>query len=112
MIKGDAVKLPQAVFAAAVACLPLGGCVGDDNGVKQVAKLGNFATTAPTPRDFVQQSRPGTKVERPARKMTPAEFRSIEADLDARRTRNEAAGAAAKAAGATAPPSPITVPRP
>ena len=96
----------------------LGGCT-DGSPVKGAAKLVTFATDAPESKNFVKETRPGdldyipvgTKVDRPTRKMTAAEFKQIEADLDAQRAKNEAAGAAAKAAGSTPPPAPIKLPQ-
>jgi hypothetical protein len=49
------------------------------------------------------------------RKPTPpckprAEFKTIEAELDAKRIANEAAGSRARSLGATAPPKPATLP--
>ena len=109
-------KLAVTVMAT---CMTLAGCAGEDSLLKKTAKLGDFATTPMESKDFVKETRPaelsyipvGTKIERPARKMTPKEFRELEADLDAVRTRNETAGAAAKAAGATPPPAPIKLPQ-
>lgn len=108
-----------ALFSGLFAGLALAGCAGEDNLLKKAAKLGDFATTPVESKDFVKETRPdelnyipvGTKVDRDARKMTPSEFRQIEADLDAQRTRNESAGAAAKTAGATPPPAPIKLPQ-
>jgi hypothetical protein len=99
--------------------LALAACGTANQIVKVPAKLVGFAADAPDPKDFVKQSRPdelnyipvGTKVSREPRKMTPAEFRAIEADLDAAKTRNEAAGAEAKVAGATPPPAPLKLPQ-
>lgn len=110
-------KIVQVV--ALLACASLAGCASDGGVVKTVAKLPGFAADAPDPKDFVKETRPedpqfipvGTKITREARKMTPAEFKAIEADLDAQRLKNESAGAEAKAAGATPPPAPLKVPQ-
>ncbi len=113
---GNAMKR---LFLVLVPALALAGCQTANQIVKAPAKLVGFAADAPDPKDFVKQSRPdelnyipvGTKVTREAKKMTPAEFRAIEADLDAARTRNEAAGAEAKIAGTTPPPAPLKLPQ-
>jgi hypothetical protein len=110
---------PKLVLAAMSAALAVSACqTSDDAGpLKTPAKLAGFATTPLESKDFVKETRRGdqtyipvgTRVERPARKMTPQEFQSIEADLEAQRLRNETAGTAAKAAGTTPPPAPLKV---
>ena len=105
--------------AISVSGIVLSGCVGEDNVLKNTAKLADFAKTPVESKEFVKASRPenlayipvGTKVTRENRKLTPAEFKALEADLDVTRTKNEAAGAAAKIAGATPPPAPIKLPQ-
>jgi hypothetical protein len=73
---------------------------------------------APTP-DFVQRSRPadlqympiGAAVpERPTPARTADQIKAAEAELDALRARNEAAGAAAAEQGKTPPPQPVRLP--
>ncbi|WP_200879383.1 hypothetical protein [Microvirga sp. BSC39] len=98
--------------AAAVA-----GC--NSNPVRDVAtSLGAGPQVAPTP-DFVARSRPatldympiGTPVpERPTPARTAEEIKAAEAELDALRSRNEAAGAAAAEMGKTPPPEPVRLP--
>lgn len=114
--------MPQRVqwcICAALLCgVALAGCEGGGP-VKGAAKLTGFATDTPESKDFVKATRPdeleyipvGSKVDRPTAKMTPAQFKEIEADLDARRVSNEQEGARTKAAGATPPPAPIRLPQ-
>lgn len=112
-------KTFMTLCAILVSATALSGCAGEDNVLKSTAKLADFAKTPVESKDFVKASRPedlayipvGTKVTRENRKLTPAEFKALEADLDASRTKNEAAGAAAKVAGATPPPAPLKIPQ-
>jgi hypothetical protein len=107
----------SALTFALAAVLGVVGC--NSNPVRDVATaVGAGPTTVTTP-DFVAQSRPanleympiGTPVaERPTPARTPAEIKAAEAELDALRTRNEAAGAAAAELGKTPPPEPIKLP--
>ena len=100
--------------------LSAGGVAGcNSNPVRDVAtSLGAGPQVAPTP-DFVARSRPatldympiGTPVpERPTPARTAEEVKAAEAELDASRTQNEAAGAAAANQGKTPPPEPIRLP--
>jgi hypothetical protein len=106
------------VSLGGLALLALAGCA-DGGPAKGAARVVGFAWDAPESKEFVRDTRPaqleyipvGTKIEREARKLTPAEFSAIERELDDARARNEAAGAEAKAAGATPPPAPIKLPR-
>ncbi|WP_193557336.1 hypothetical protein [Microvirga pakistanensis] len=94
-------------------------CTGGSNPVRDIAvAVGAGPKTAPTP-DFVARSRPqnldympiGTAVEgRPTAARTAAEVKAEEAELDALRARNEAAGAAAARLGGTPPPEPVKLP--
>jgi hypothetical protein len=107
--------------AALAISAALAGCqTSDDSGpLKTPAKLVGFATTPPESKDFVRETRQanqdyipvGSRIERPARKMTPQEFQAIEAELESQRQTNESAGAAARAAGTTAPPAPLKLPQ-
>ena len=100
-----------------VAAAGVAGC--NSNPVRDVAtSLGAGPQVAPTP-DFVARSRPatldympiGTSVpDRPTPARTADEIKAAEAELDALRTRNEAAGAAAAEAGKTPPPEPVRLP--
>ena len=112
-------SIPRAP-AFALVLLAASGVAGcNSNPVRDVAtSLGAGPQVAPTP-DFVARSRPatldympiGTSVpERPTPARTAAEIKAAEAELDALRSRNEAAGAAAAEAGKTPPPEPIRVP--
>ena len=95
------------------------GCNGSFNPVRDVATaVGAGPQVAATP-DFVARSRPanleympiGTPtVERPTPARTADEIKAAEAELDALRSRNEAAGAAAAELGKTPPPEPVRLP--
>lgn len=97
----------------------LAGCNGSFNPVRDVtAAVGAGPQMAPTP-DFVAQSRPsnleympiGTPVPgRPTPARTADEIKAAEAELDALRARNEAAGAEAAELGKTPPPEPVKLP--
>ena len=107
----------SALAFALAAVLGIAGC--NSNPVRDVATaVGAGPRTAPTP-DFVARSRPanleympiGTPAaERPTPARTPEEIKAAEAELDAVRTRNEAAGAAAAELGKTPPPEPVRLP--
>jgi hypothetical protein len=106
---------------AVLVSLAVSACqMAQDNPLKSTARAAGFATNTPEPQEFVRESRRndqsfipvGTSASRQAPKMTPQEFQAIEKDLDAQRTRNEAAGASARAAGATPPPAPLKLPPP
>ena len=109
---------PGATFALImVAAAGVAGC--NSNPVRDVATaLGAGPQVAPTP-DFVARSRPatleympiGTPVPgRPTPARTADEIKAAEAELDAIRSRNEAAGAAAAELGKTPPPEPVRLP--
>jgi len=95
----------------------VGGC--NSNPVRDVAtSLGAGPRSAPTP-DFVARSRPanldympiGTPVpDRPTPARTAEEIKAAEAEMDALRSRNEAAGAQAAELGKTPPPEPVRLP--
>ena len=97
----------------------LGACTGSFNPVRDVATaVGAGPQIAPTP-EFVARSRPenleylpvGTArpdVRPPAR--TAEEVKAAEAEMDALRARNEAAGATAVQLGATPAPQPVRLP--
>jgi hypothetical protein len=112
-------SIPRA-SALALILFAAGGVAGcNSNPVRDVAtSLGAGPKATPTP-DFVARSRPadldympiGTPVpERPTPARTAEEIKAAEAELDALRTRNEAAGAAAAELGKTPPPEPIRLP--
>ena len=112
-------SIPRAPAFALVllAASGMAGC--NSNPVRDVAtSLGAGPQVAPTP-DFVARSRPatldympiGTPVpERPTPARTAEEIKAAEAELDALRSRNEAAGAAAAELGKTPPPEPVRLP--
>lgn len=108
------------VTALALTLFAVAGLAGcNSNPVRDVATaVGAGPQVAPTP-DFVERSRPanldympiGTPVaERPTPARTAAEIKAAEAELDALRTRNEAAGAQAAELGKTPPPEPVRLP--
>lgn len=109
----------SAIVVAALIAANVAACAGGSNPVRDVATaVGAGPQVAPTP-DFVAQSRPqsldympiGTPVEgRPTPARTPDEIKAAEAELDALRSRNEAAGAAAARLGGTPPPEPVPMP--
>lgn len=92
------------------------GCAGE--GSKAVAEAAGMATTAGEAKPFVQETRPidpayipvGSAVARQAPRKPVDDFKKLEAELDAKRTANEAAGTAAKSLGATPPPKPAVLP--
>jgi hypothetical protein len=97
----------------------LGGC-GETNLVRDAAQGVGLASKPSPPAAFVEQSRVSSPtgfmpvgVSAPARpdpRKTPAEFKALEAQLDADKARLEAEGAAAKQAGATPPATRPVVP--
>ncbi len=109
---------PSAAFALILfSAVGVSGC--NSNPVRDVAtSLGAGPQMAPTP-DFVQRSRPadlqympiGAAVpERPTPARTADQIKAAEAELDALRARNEAAGAQAAELGKTPPPEPVRLP--
>jgi hypothetical protein len=108
--------LIPAVLAAAG--LALGAC-GADEGFKGVAEAAGMATTPQESKSFVRETRPaeleyipvGTSVTRAAPRKPVGDYKAIEAELEAKRSANEAAGNTAKALGATPPPQPAKIPQ-
>jgi hypothetical protein len=105
---------------AGAICVALGGC-GETNLVRDAAQGVGLAGRPSAPAPFVEQSRANAPtgfmpvgVNAPARpepRKTPAEFKALEAELNAEKARLEAAGTAAKQAGATPAAKPPVVPR-
>lgn len=92
----------------------LGGC-----GVARgAAELTDLATTPGEPKPFVAETRPqnpqyvpiGTTVSREAKRKTVDDFKKLEAELEAKRSSNEAAGVQAQQLGKTPPPKPAVLP--
>ncbi|MEE1612037.1 hypothetical protein [Microvirga sp. CF3016] len=116
--KHHSIRRVSAVSLAMVA-VGLAGCNGSFNPVRDVATaVGAGPQTAATP-DFVARSRPTNldympiatpAPERPTPARTAEEIKAAEAELEALRSRNEAAGAAAAELGKTPPPEPIKIP--
>lgn len=100
------------LLAVATQALVLSGCAGD--GAKGVAEATGLATTAQESKPFVKESRRaeadyipvGSSVTRAAPRKKPDEFKKLEAELEAKRISNDAAGAQAQQLGATPPPAP------
>lgn len=92
------------------------GCAGE--GSKFVAEAAGMATTAQEAKPFVRETRPadpayipvGSAVTRQAPRKPVDDFKKMEAELEAKRTANEAAGTEAKTLGATPPPKPAVLP--
>jgi hypothetical protein len=92
------------------------GCAGE--GGKFVAEAAGMATTAQEAKPFVQETRPadpayipvGSAVTRQAPRKPVDDFKKMEAELEAKRTANEAAGTQARSLGATPPPKPAVLP--
>lgn len=106
------------VFLAAIACAPLLAACAGDGPLKGVAEVVGFATTPQEAKPFVQETRPAnaayvpvqSSVKREAVRITPEAFKAIEAELEAKRLSNEAAGVQAKQLGTQLPPpAPATV---
>jgi hypothetical protein len=98
-----------------LAAAALGGC----GAARGVAELTDLATTPGEPKPFVAETRPqdpkyipiGTTVTREAKRKTVDEFKALEAELEAKRISNEAAGQQAQELGKTPPPAPATLPK-
>ncbi len=99
------------ILTAGAALAVLGGCAGNET-LKGVAEISGFATTPQESKPFVQASRPedpayvpvGRVVTRTAPRKPVAEFKTLEAELEAKRLSNEAAGSQATALGKVLPP--------
>ena len=105
-------------LAALSAAVSLAGC-GDTNLVRDAAQGIGLAGKPSEPADFVRQTRANAPtgympvgVSAPPRAMqrkTTADFKAMEATLEADKARLEAEGAAAKLAGATPPAKPPVI---
>ncbi|MBN9447025.1 MAG: hypothetical protein J0I67_08930 [Bosea sp.] len=88
----------------------LGGC----EAARGVAEFTDLATKPAEPKPFVLETRPqdpkyvpvGSAVTRDAKRKTVEEFKKLEAELEAKRISNEAAGVQAQSLGKTPPPAP------
>lgn len=109
-------RLLPLLLAVAAQGLILSGCAGDGS-VKGLAEATGFATTAQEAKPFVKETRRaeadyipvGTSVTRAAPRKKPEEFKKLEAELEAKRLSNDAAGNQAKELGSTPPPAPAAV---
>ncbi len=107
--------LPTLLLLAVVG-MGAAGCAGEAG--KAVAEAAGMATTPQEAKPFVQETRPvdpayvpvGSVVTREAPRKPVADFKTMEAELEAKRISNEAAGNQAKALGATPPPAPAQLP--
>ncbi len=118
-MKPLSIQRASAVVLIMFTVVGVAGCNGTFNPVRDVASaVGAGPQMAATP-DFVARSRPtnleympiGTATEgRPTPARSAAEIKAAEAELDAIRARNEAAGAAATEMGKTPPPQPVRLP--
>lgn len=94
----------------------LAGCAGE--GTKGVAEMAGLATTPQESKPFVKATRSptadyipvGSTVTRAAPRKKVEDFKKLEAELEAKRLSNEAAGGQAKSLGTTQPPAPAKVP--
>ena len=88
--------------------IALGGC----ESARGIAEATDFATTPGQPKPFVVETRPqdpryipiGTTVTRQAKRKTVEEFKKLEAELEAKRISNDAAGSQAQSLGKVLPP--------
>jgi hypothetical protein len=112
-------SLPFRAAAIALTMLAVGNvaaCTDGSNPTKELANslgLGPKITESP---DFVARSRPKSldympigvaAAERPTKARTAEEIKAAEAEMDALRAQNEAAGAAAARLGGTPEPAPV-----
>ncbi|WP_205800184.1 hypothetical protein [Microvirga terricola] len=104
---------------AVLAVTGLAACAGGNPTRDALASVGAGPNMAATP-DFVAKSRPASmdympigtsKPGRATAAKTADEIKAVEAELDAIRTQNEAAGAAAAKLGGTPAPEPNAVPK-
>ena len=103
--------------AATAVLVAFGGCAGAGGVVRGPAEVTGLATTPQESKPWVQQTRRaeadyipvGTAVTRAAPRRSVDEFKKIEAGLESRRQRNEAAGNAAKSLSTSPAPAPAKV---
>ena len=112
-------SIPRFSAAAMIlfATVTVAGC--NSNPVRDVAaSVGAGPQMAPSP-DFVARSRPASLdympitasvPERPTPARSAEEIKAAEAEMDALRAQNEAAGAQAAELGKTPPPEPVKLP--
>jgi len=100
---------PKVACMAALLAMSLGGC----GAVRSAAEFTDLATKPGEPKPFVTETRPqdpryvpiGSVVTREAKRKTVAEFKQMEAELEAQRISNDAAGKQAQDLGKTPPPA-------
>ncbi|KRE07529.1 hypothetical protein ASE63_22800 [Bosea sp. Root381] len=107
----------RSLLIASALAVAAAGCAG--GATKVVAEAAGMATTAQEAKPFVQETRPanpayipvGSSVTRQAPRKPVDDFKKVEAELEAKRLANEAAGNQARALGsATVPPQPAKLP--
>jgi hypothetical protein len=107
----------SAIATILFASAGMAGC--NSNPVRDVAASVGAGPQMTASPDFVARSRPAdleympisaTAPERPTPARTAEEIKAAEAEMDALRARNEAAGAQAAELGKTPPPEPIRLP--
>lgn len=104
----------KAAGLAGLVALALGGC----EATRGLAEVTDLATKPGDPKPFVAETRPqdpryipvGTSISRDTKRKTVDEFKQLEAELEARRASNEAAGSQAQQLGKTPPPKPAELP--
>ena len=102
----------QISLRAAGLVLMVGAGLGGCEATRGVAEMADLATKPGEPKPFVTETRPqdpkyipiGTTVSRPAKRKTVDEFKKLEAELEAKRISNDAAGAQAQSLGKALPP--------
>ena len=113
------IRRGSVIVLAMLAASSVAGCNGSFNPVRDVAAAVGAGPQLATSPDFVTRSRPadleympiGTPVpDRPTPARSADQIKAAEAELDALRTQNEAAGAAAAELGKTPPPEPVRLP--
>lgn len=113
-----AARRRAALVGVAFLSAGLSACSSPNAAGEFLESTGLGPTVAPTP-DFVRETRPASVDYMPVgtsdpgratAARTPAEVKAAEAELDALRARNLAAGTAAANLGGTSPPPPVTSP--
>lgn len=105
-------KRTEISLKAAGLALLVGVALGGCEAARGVAEFTDLATKPGEPKPFVTETRPqdpkfipiGTTVSRDAKRKTVDEFKKLEAELDAKRISNEAAGTQAQQLGKVLPP--------
>ncbi|MEN5083993.1 hypothetical protein ABE438_16045 [Bosea sp. TWI1241] len=107
-------EMCKAAAVTGLLATALAGC----EAARGVAEFADLATKPGEAKPFVVETRPqdaryipvGTTVSRDAKRMTVEDFKKLEAELEAKRVSNAAAGTQAQSLGQTAPPAPAKLP--